>query len=174
MSAIDYAVFPAKFEGRVPELAEPMHCLDQQVTKPPKAPESVSKPSDDNTAATTAAVIAVKPASKSGYFSVSLASKTIIKSSRIPLLDAARRLLDLGFPPNATLVMRHAGSEIDALRAPLAGAAQLSVAEGNRASPHFQCWKAFPRSAVGPPVAQKALAGTKGHGVSHRATRAVS
>jgi hypothetical protein len=119
-------------------------------------------------------VIAVKPASKPGYFSVSLATKTIIKSSRIPFLDAARRLLDLGFPLNATLVMRHAGSEIDALRAPLAGAAQLSVAEGNRASPHFQCWKAFPRSAVGPPVAQKALAGTTGHGGSHRARRAVS
>jgi hypothetical protein len=37
-----------------------------------------------------------------------------------PFLDAARKLMDLGFDPTNTLVMRHAGSETESCAPPLA------------------------------------------------------
>ena len=39
--------------------------------------------------------------------------------SRTPFFDAARELIAQGYDPDATLILRHAGSETDCLRARL-------------------------------------------------------
>jgi hypothetical protein len=53
--------------------------------------------------------------------------------SHQPFVDAARVLIADGYDPNATLAMRHAGSETIALTARLGRAARFAVEEGDRA-----------------------------------------
>jgi hypothetical protein len=40
-------------------------------------------------------------------------SHVLVTSSRTPFLDAARRLLELGYPPDTVLVMQHPNSQCD-------------------------------------------------------------
>lgn len=61
-------------------------------------------------------------------FTASLHSK-VLCTSRAPLLSAARVLRAQGYSKDCTLVMRHAGSPTDALRADLGVAATLTVNE---------------------------------------------
>ena len=75
-----------------------------------------------------------------------------MKSSRQPFLDAARALLLDGCDSVTILTMRHAGSDIDALRSTVGAAAKLTVEEGDRTAPSFRSWKAFPCAAVAPPI----------------------
>jgi hypothetical protein len=76
-----------------------------------------------------------------------------ICASHEPLLAAARQLLADGWPPDAILVMRHAGSRHDALRARLDVAAELTVTEtASDGRPRFRRWKASPYSRIEPPV----------------------
>jgi hypothetical protein len=53
----------------------------------------------------------------------------LLATSRTPFCDAARALIAEGADPSTILIMRHAGSEIDALRARLSVAARLTVEE---------------------------------------------
>jgi hypothetical protein len=76
-------------------------------------------------------------------------------NSRQPFLDAARRLIEQGYDPATMLVMRHAGSSIDSLRAPLGVAACLTVDEHHGV---FARWKPFSPSAVSPRIAPRATA----------------
>jgi len=58
--------------------------------------------------------------------------------SRTPFFDAARELVANGYDPNLTLIMRHAGSDTDSLRAKLGTAASLTLEEtdyGTQAPP---------------------------------------
>jgi hypothetical protein len=71
-------------------------------------------------------------------------SARLLCTSRQPFLDAARALLALGCQPNAILVMRHAGSSVEALRASLQVAARLTVDECN--GTRFARWKSFSNS----------------------------
>jgi Fe2+ transport system protein FeoA len=82
-------------------------------------------------------LIVVNPVGWQGRYAAALADgRTIVRSSRTPLLDAARRLLELGADPDAIITMRHAGSEIDSLRARIGVAAGLAVRE-DRGGPEF-------------------------------------
>jgi hypothetical protein len=63
-------------------------------------------------------------------------------TSRQPFLEAARALIAMGCHPDVTLVMRHAGSRVEALRATLGVAARLTVDEHN--GTRFARWKPFP------------------------------
>jgi hypothetical protein len=71
----------------------------------------------------------------------------LLCTSRQPFLDGARELIALGFHPDALLVMRHAGSSIEALKGRLNVASRLTVDEHN--GTRFAPWKAFPGSAPG-------------------------
>src|SRR5258708_15707878 len=79
----------------------------------------------------TVTIIVAPIASSPGRFMAKLASDgdVLVTSSRTPFLDAARRLLELGYSADAGLVMRHAGSVVDSLRATVGTAARLTVKE---------------------------------------------
>ena len=93
----------------------------------------------------TEILIFVEPVSR-GRFCARLADggRVIVRSSRQPFLDAARRLIDLGYDPTTLLVMRHAGSDTDCLIAQIGAAAKLRVKE-DRGRPRFVPWEPIPR-----------------------------
>jgi hypothetical protein len=66
-----------------------------------------------------------------GRFATKLASNgdVLVKSSRTPFLDSARRLLERGYPADATLIMKHENSLTESLRATIGSAAALIVKE---------------------------------------------
>jgi hypothetical protein len=77
-----------------------------------------------------------------GRFEVRLGDRVILKSSRQPLLDAARVFLAEGVPPDTRIAMRHAGSDHDALSSTIGKAAGLTVAERDRGNgPYFEPWQ---------------------------------
>jgi hypothetical protein len=75
-----------------------------------------------------------------GVFEVKL-GETIICRSRQPFVDGARALLAMGYDPEMVLVMRHATTGTDALKAKLRVAAKLAV---DTSGPHLRRWKAMP------------------------------
>ena len=79
--------------------------------------------------------------------------------SMSPLFNAARKLIAEGSNPDTTLVMRHAGSKTDSLRAQLGAAASLSVEETDY-GPKLRRWKPFSTLAVEPGIASEALTAT--------------
>ena len=95
---------------------------------------------------TTEILIRVEPVGR-GRFSARLADggQVIVRSSRQPFLDAARRLIDLGYEPTTVLVMRHAGSDIDCLTAQIGAAAKLRVKEPDRGRLQFVEWEPITR-----------------------------
>jgi hypothetical protein len=75
---------------------------------------------------------------------------SIVTRSSQPMFDGARSLLANGADPAAKLVMRHAGSDADALRSTVGAAARLTVEEGER-RPKVTIWKPrFPTAANSP------------------------
>ena len=73
--------------------------------------------------------------------------RVLCKSSTKPFLDAARRLMDLGFAPSISLVMHHSGSDTVCLRATIGAAAALTV-EDTQYGPRFRPWKPISTQAV--------------------------
>jgi hypothetical protein len=86
--------------------------------------------------------LVVSPAGRLGHFRAQLAQRELV-TSRQPLLDSARILLGEGCDPTTVLVMRHAGSQTESLRATIGAAAKLTVAEGELDPPRFRAWKPF-------------------------------
>jgi hypothetical protein len=101
-------------------------------------------------------IIVVSPIKISpGYFQARLVNtnELLVGSSRQPFLDAARVLISQGCDGNAILVMKHLGSDIVALKAPLAKAAKLGVEEGPN-GPRFVPYRTGPKTRVAsPPIA---------------------
>jgi hypothetical protein len=89
-----------------------------------------------------------------GRFETRCAGQLIVASTREPLLDGSRALLAAGHDPDTIAVMRHAGSDVDALAARIGMAAQFYVEE----SP----W-------AGPPLPQEGFAGC-GRSAAHCAS----
>jgi hypothetical protein len=79
----------------------------------------------------------VSPAGAPGSYHATLDGKRLC-SSRTPFLTAARKLIERGFSPDVTVVMRWRRSSADALRARLGAAARLTVVENERAGPVFR------------------------------------
>jgi hypothetical protein len=99
-------------------------------------------------------VIVVAPIKLSpGHFQARLetTNELLVGSSRQPFLDAARVLIKNGHDPYAVLLMKHAGSDIVALKAPLAKAAKLGVEEGPN-GPRFVPFRTGP-SVAAPSIA---------------------
>jgi hypothetical protein len=64
----------------------------------------------------------------------------LLATSRTPLFDSARKLLELGAEPNDLLIMRHRSSSTISLRARVYVAAKLAVHETN-AGPRYVQWR---------------------------------
>jgi hypothetical protein len=91
-----------------------------------------------------------------GRFDAVIDGKVIVPATRQPFLDGARALLAEGANPEATIVLKHAGSPTECLRARLGAAAKLTVEESNRGKPTFRRWKPRPLSPEGElPVDQR-------------------
>jgi hypothetical protein len=94
----------------------------------------------------------VVPDREPGTFSGHLERRTgelIVVRTRQPLLDAARRLLDLGANPARLLTMRHAGAAHDSfLAAPIGRLARWTCKERDRGGITIERWMPFavPRS----------------------------
>jgi hypothetical protein len=86
-------------------------------------------------------VIVIEPAGgeRQAEIYVARLGEQVIATSRAPLLDGARKLLELGFAPSDRIVMRHAGSNTNCLAATIGVAAKLSVAE-TPFGPRFVEW----------------------------------
>jgi hypothetical protein len=76
--------------------------------------------------------------------------RVVVERSHQPFLDGCRRLVELGHDPKAVVVMRHAGSDVDSLRAMLGAAARPTVKERGRAGPRFEPWAPHPCSPAAP------------------------
>jgi hypothetical protein len=90
--------------------------------------------------------IVVAPRDRRGRFNASLRDGTsVVRSSRQPLLDAARVLIQQGYSPNARIEMWRPGAAQCAMHAVLGLAARLTVDETRTV---FAPWKPFSSSAV--------------------------
>jgi hypothetical protein len=92
---------------------------------------------------------------------ISNSDQFLVEGSRTPFFDAARALLAAGLAdPSDTLVMRHAGSAHDALRARVGVAAKLMVREETTdGKPRFVPWTPHPRASPDVPVGASPPAG---------------
>ena len=79
-----------------------------------------------------------------GKFDARLGDRLLCQSTPTPFCDASRVMLAEGLAePADTLVMRHAGSQVDALRATVAVAARLTVTDSRLGRPRFAAWQPF-------------------------------
>jgi hypothetical protein len=100
-------------------------------------------------------VIVVSSTKSAGHFQARLqhSNEVLVKNSRQPFLDGARLLVERGYDPSALLVMKHLGSDIVALRAPLGKASKLTVEEGPH-GPRFVGFRTDLKTRVAaPPIA---------------------
>jgi hypothetical protein len=74
-------------------------------------------------------------------FDAELDGRVLVRRSAAPFCDAARLLLAEGVDPATKLVMRHSGSEIDALRSTIGAAAKLTVSDDNSGKPRFRSYR---------------------------------
>ena len=89
-----------------------------------------------------------------GQFEARCDGEVIVVRTRRPLLDGARALLDAGHTPETVAVMRHAGSDVNALTA-LIGVAVAYYIEESAYGPVLRSLRKAARSAVDRlPVAQ--------------------
>jgi hypothetical protein len=96
----------------------------------------------------TSLKIVLQARNRRGQSSARLPDGTIlVRSSRQPFLDAARALLDSGYPATTWIEGWRPGAATFALRGQLGAAADLTVDETKT---RFARWKPFSSSAVAP------------------------
>src|SRR5262249_62269860 len=108
----------------------------------------------------TVVVMVVRPSRSPGHFDAHLADGSeLCRSGRQPLLDGARELARRGFDPATPLVMRHVGSQLDALQVNGRGCGAAD-GRGQRKPPSPPPLPSAPHSparrAVGPQTASNA------------------
>ena len=115
------------FFSAAPTASIPAYCAQKQIPEITQhAPCSLRGRAVTRTS--PPAVIVVRPSRSAGHSNAHLADGSeLCRSSRQPLLGRARELARCGFDPATRLVMRHAGSEADALRSTVGAAARLTA-----------------------------------------------
>jgi len=103
----------------------------------------------------TVIVIVAPIVTRSGYYTARCNGRLLCRS-RQPLLDGARELLASGYPADTIIVMRHAGSAVEALRSTIGAAARLTV----ETSEHFRHWRGPRTRGAGPSIAPREGAAT--------------
>jgi hypothetical protein len=88
-----------------------------------------------------------------GKFAARFGDRVILKSSRQPLLDAARILLTPSADPKARIAMRHSGAEHAALSSTIGRVTRLTVEDGSNGRPRFRArMVGRPRPRVSPAI----------------------
>jgi hypothetical protein len=89
-----------------------------------------------------------------GRFDARYGDRLLVERTRTPFCDGARAMLAQGLAdPSDRLVMRHAGSETDALAAKVGVAAKLTVDDAS--TPRFHKW--VPRSMGDAPMRESTV-----------------
>ena len=94
----------------------------------------------------------ISPNGAPDHFDAVVNGELLVRSSRTPFCDVARVLLYRGVDSNSWLILRHAGSQTDSLRAKVGVAAKLTVKEPDRGRAHFARYVPFSPSPVKPPA----------------------
>jgi hypothetical protein len=107
-------------------------------------------------------LVTVSPNGAPDHYDAFVNGKLVVSSSRQPFLDAARALLERGADSNSWLILRHADSDTDSLRAKVGVAAQLTVRDRVDGVPTFRrlkpCQDSEPASPMrSPKVAARAV-----------------
>ena len=90
-------------------------------------------------------LVVVSPSGAPDHYSAhDYRGRLLVASSRQPLPDSCRVLLSEGADPNAWVVMRHAGSNTDALRTKVGIGAKLTVEDGPDGRPRFRPYRPYP------------------------------
>jgi len=76
-------------------------------------------------------------------FDARLDGRLLVSRSTQPLFDACRALIAEGVDPATPIVMRHAGSDTDALRATVGAAAGLTIWDDTVGKPVFKPWQPY-------------------------------
>jgi hypothetical protein len=105
--------------------------------------------------------LVVAPVERPGHFRAQLDHRELV-TSRQPFLDSARVLLGEGRDPTTVLVMRHAGSQTESLRATIGAAAKVTVAEGELDPPRLRAWKPFVSREGSPGTGKNEVPATSG------------
>ena len=123
-------------------------------------------------AAANRIITMLKPGRRPGQSSASLPDDTVlVQASRQPFLEAARVLLNLGYPPETWIEGWRSGATEFALHARLGTAAGLTVDETKTV---FAKWKPFPSSAVASSMRSSEMGAiTPAEGIETRAGAAV-
>ena len=82
------------------------------------------------------------------------------ESERLGVCIDTCHLLAAGYPATTVIVMRHAGSSVDALRSTIGAAAQLTVSDNRHGTPQLRRWAAPPGDVAAPPIASHEGAAT--------------
>jgi hypothetical protein len=89
--------------------------------------------------------------SRGPLFDAAVDARNIVTRSATPMLDAARVLAGEGMDPATRLVMRHAGSDLDAVITTVGYAAGLAIREDN-GPPEFTRYRAREFRTDSPPM----------------------
>jgi hypothetical protein len=103
-------------------------------------------------------LVTVSPNGAPGHYDAFVNGKLVVSSSRQPFLDAARALLERGADSNSWLILRHADSDTDSLRAKVGVAAQLTVRDRVDGVPTFRRLKPCQDSAPASPMRSRKVA----------------
>jgi hypothetical protein len=87
-----------------------------------------------------------------GRFDALLGAHLLVHATRQPLLDGARALASLGYPPETLIGMRRPGDRADSLTSTLGAASALTTKERIHGSLLFEPWDANSRSLEDAPV----------------------
>jgi hypothetical protein len=84
----------------------------------------------------------------------------IVSRSTTPFLDACRVMLKEGCPSSIPVIMRHMGSDHDALRSTVGHAAKLSVKDSSIGRPIFGKWQPY-AVPISPPMSLNEVEATQ-------------
>jgi hypothetical protein len=135
--------------GRDVELGGVNIPVNTENSHQPQAADTTVRPVDP-------VVILVAPLGH-GRFRASFGGQLLVKSSAMPLLDAARVLAGEGVDPATRIVMRHEGKDYDALTSTVGVAAKLAIREETSdGKPRFVKWHPYggPNVPVASPISE--------------------
>jgi hypothetical protein len=103
-------------------------------------------------------LVVISPNGAPDHYDGFVDGELLVASSRQPFVDAARVLPERGADSNSWLVLRHAASDTDSLRAKVGVAAKLTVRDRAVGVPKFRRLKPWQDSAPALPMRSRAVA----------------
>jgi len=98
-------------------------------------------------------LIIIAPTGRTGSFSATIGTSTLVKNSRQPHCDAARVLHRRGHPDDTLLISKREGSDHESMRGPLGLWRKLRVRE-DKDGPRFAKYESFATARVGEKAAK--------------------